>query len=267
MNSTNDLVLKYLSGSPIFLKESVCAVFPPTLRAIAEVGYDNFQTYINTILITKPAINKREKTDFAKMIEPLSDFQYLLVLTQMDVSFNKAIRDALQFFIHDNVSFILEPPSIVVGTLSDNRSIDEETFYELQHIVKQSCWLSSSDEQDITIHESDSAAVKALKQTMRKNREKLARAKGKKNKQKNEKTSIEFSDLVASVAVGNCGLNIATIWDITYYAFHDQLTRMGWREQFDINNRAAVAGAKIKKQDLNHWIKSINSKQFYLNRR
>jgi hypothetical protein len=32
---------------------------------------------------------------------------------------------------------------------------------------------------------------------------------------------------------------------------------MGWRDQFDINNRAALAWAKIKKQDLKHWMRSI----------
>ena len=92
---------------------------------------------------------------------------------------------------------------------------------------------------------------------MKINREKVARAKAKQRKQSG--SDIQFSDLVGSVAAGNCGLNIKTIWDITYYAFHDQLKRMGWREQFDINNRAAMAGAKLKKSQLKHWIKSIAS--------
>ena len=49
------------------------------------------------------------------------------------------------------------------------------------------------------------------------------------------------------------------IWDITYYAFHDQLKRMGWRDQFIINNQAALAGAKLKKDQLKHWMRSIAS--------
>ena len=64
---------------------------------------------------------------------------------------------------------------------------------------------------------------------------------------------------ITCVAVGNCDLNIENIWNITYYAFHDQLKRMGWRDQFNINNRAALAGAKLKKSQLKHWIKSIAS--------
>jgi len=41
---------------------------------------------------------------------------------------------------------------------------------------------------------------------------------------------MQFSDLIASLPLNNCGLNILNIWDITYYAFHDQLKRMGWRD-------------------------------------
>ena len=78
-------------------------------------------------------------------------------------------------------------------------------------------------------------------------------------KKQQEGSDLKMSDLIASVAVGNCDLNIENIWNITYYAFHDQLKRMGWRDQFNINNRAALAGAKLKKSQLKHWIKSIAS--------
>ena len=49
------------------------------------------------------------------------------------------------------------------------------------------------------------------------------------------------------------------VWNITYYAFHDQLKRMGWRDQFNINNQMALAGAKVDKEKMKHWIKSISS--------
>jgi hypothetical protein len=48
------------------------------------------------------------------------------------------------------------------------------------------------------------------------------------------------------------------VWDLTYYAFQDQLKRMSWREEFDINTRASLAGAKLDKNKLSHWIKSMS---------
>ena len=50
---------------------------------------------------------------------------------------------------------------------------------------------------------------------------------------------------------------ILNVWDLTYYAFQDQLRRMSWREEFDINTRASLAGAKLDKKKLSHWIKSM----------
>ncbi len=97
--------------------------------------------------------------------------------------------------------------------------------------------------------------MKAFKMKMRENREKVRRAKAKQAAR--EKSDLKMSDLIGSITINNCGLNMVNIWDITYYAFHDQLKRMGWRDQFDINNRAALAGAKIKKKDLKHWMRSI----------
>jgi hypothetical protein len=92
---------------------------------------------------------------------------------------------------------------------------------------------------------------------MRENREKLRRAKAKKARQ--EKSDLKFSDLIGSITINNCGLNMENVWKITYYAFHDQLKRMGWRDQFNINNQAALAGAKLKKSQLKHWMRSIAS--------
>jgi len=41
---------------------------------------------------------------------------------------------------------------------------------------------------------------------------------------------MKLSDLIGSMTINDCGLNILNIWDITYYALHDQLKRMGWRD-------------------------------------
>jgi len=41
---------------------------------------------------------------------------------------------------------------------------------------------------------------------------------------------MKLSDLIGSMTINDCGLNISNVWNITYYAFHDQLKRMGWRD-------------------------------------
>jgi hypothetical protein len=63
---------------------------------------------------------------------------------------------------------------------------------------------------------------------MRANREKVRRAKARQAAQ--EGTDMKLSDLIGSMTINDCGLNIENIWNISYYAFHDQLKRMGWRD-------------------------------------
>jgi hypothetical protein len=41
MNLTDNEVLKFLKGSPVFI-EDICAVYPATLGEIVDVGYENF---------------------------------------------------------------------------------------------------------------------------------------------------------------------------------------------------------------------------------
>lgn len=258
MNSTNDsLTLKCLRGSPIFV-DDVCAVYPPKLGEIADLGYEKFLTYLNAITMERPEVNKKENPELAEALENLSDFQYMIWLTQVDAQMNSILKGAFRFFLHENVFFSLQPAEITVGTLEEKHILDEEGFYSLRRYIKKVCWLDRDSGDEIIIYADDDPRTKALKQQMIVNRKRVARAKAK--QQGGGDTELEFSDLVASVAAGNCGLNIDNIWNITYYAFHDQMKRMGWREQFDINQRAAMAGAKIKKEDLKHWIKSITTK-------
>lgn len=255
MSSIDDFVMKCQCGCPVFL-DDICAVFPATLREIANLGYDTFMEYLQILVMEKPILDKKD--DLAVMLNDLTTFQYFLLMVSMDAEVNQKAKSAFYFFTHENVVFQLEPPQIVVGPLEEKHLIDEEQFHNLRKVLRKMYFLDVNAEEEVIIYENDDPRVKALKQQRILNRQKVAKAKAK--QQKSEGSDIKFSDLIGSVAIGNnCGLHMGNIYDLTYYAFHDQLKRMGWREQFDINNRAALAGAKIDKKDLKHWIKSISN--------
>ena len=111
-------------------------------------------------------------------------------------------------------------------------------------------------EDTIEFLETDTPRVRALKEKMLKGRRDREEAKRKARK-KDGDSEIELSDLIGSLAIGSNSYNMLNIWDMTYYAFQDQLKRMSWREEFDINTRASLAGAKLDKSKLSHWIKSM----------
>lgn len=256
MNLTDNEILKFQKGSPVFL-EDICAVFPATLGEIIDLGYDKFQQYLSILTATKPT-EKQQDTELNQLMEELTDFQFILFMASIDRKTNQDMKDAFRFFTHEEITINLNPPSIYVGPIEEKRIITELVYYDFQQILRRMYFLEVEGE-EIIIYPDDLPATKRIKQKMRENREKVRRAKAKKNSQDGTGSDMKLSDLIGSMTINDCGLNIANIWDITYYAFHDQLKRMGWRDQFNINQKAALAGAKINKSQLKHWMRSIAS--------
>lgn len=254
MNLTDDEILKFQKGTPI-LFEDVCMIYPAKMGEIVDEGYNQFQQYLGILTSTKPSYTN---TEMGNMIKDLTDFQYLLLIASIDSSMKLLISAAFLFFTHEEITFSLDPAQIVIGDPSLEHFINEGNFYDFQMILRRMYFVETEGE-EIVINPDDSPAVIRLKQKMRENREKVRRAKAKQAAR--EGSGLKLSDLIGSITINNCGLNMSNIWDITYYAFHDQLKRMGWRDQFDINNRAALAGAKLKKDQLQHWMRSIASSE------
>ena len=255
MNLTDNETLKFLKGSPVFI-EDICAVFPATLGQIVDEGYDNFQQYLGALTATKPTTKLDNDKELRELMEKLTDFQYVLLMANLDPQVHKILKRGFKFFTHEDVIFSMEPAQIIIGPIEEKHLMVESNFYDFQHLLRRMYFLEVEGE-EIIIYEDDPPMTKKLKMQMRANREKVRKAKAKKAQQ--EKTDMQMSDLIASLTLNDCGLNIHNIWDITYYAFHDQLKRMGWRDQFNINQKAALAGAKLNKSQLKHWMRSITS--------
>ena len=253
MNLTDNEILKFQKGSPILL-DDICAIYPPFLGDIVDTGYDNFQKYLGVLTITKPTMEHKGDSELTQLMNKLTDFQYLLLLTSMDKDVNVTLKNAFKFFTHEEIFIMPEQTQIVIGPVAEKHFLTEEKFYELQSILRRMCFLDV-DVEEIIFRDDDSPMVRKLKMQMKENREKVRRAKAKQSEK--DKSNLKFSDLIGSITINGCGLNMENIWRITYYAFHDQLKRMGWRDQFNINNQAAMAGAKIKKSQLKHWMRSI----------
>ena len=254
MNLTDSEILKFQKGTPIVLND-ICTIYPATIGQVVDLGYDKFQTYLSVITMTKPA-EKQKDPELEELLQSVTDFQYVLLMSSMDVKINQLLKEAFEFFTHTTAMCVLDPPSIVLGDFVDQHILTEPVFYDLQRIIRRMYFLEVEGE-EIIINEDDDPITKRIKMQLRASQEKVRRAKAAQAAQ--EKSDMKLSDLIGSMTINDCGLNILNIWDITYYAFHDQLKRMGWRDQFNINQKAALAGAKINKSQLKHWMRSIAS--------
>ena len=136
MNLTDDEILKFQRGSPVFL-EDICAVYPATLGQIVDIGYSNFQKYLGIMLVEKPAAKASDDAELKNLLGQLTDFQYLLLLISMDLEVQQTLKDAFRFFTHETIMFSLEPAQIVVGPAEEKHLITEEKFYDLQRLLKR----------------------------------------------------------------------------------------------------------------------------------
>ena len=256
MNLTDSDTLKFMKGTP-YLFEDICAVFPATLGQIVDEGYDEFEKYLGILTATKPSTTHDQDDELAQLMSQLSDFQYILMISTLDLQVNQTMKAAFKFFTHEDAFFQMDPPQIILGPLEEKHILTEEKFYDFQRLLRRMYFLETEGD-EIIIYADDIPSVRKLKEKMRKDREKVRRAKAKQNREKGG-GDMKLSDLIGSMTINDCGLNMINVWDITYYAFHDQLKRMGWRDQFNINQKAALAGAKLKKSELKHWMRSIAS--------
>ena len=252
MSSTDSKVLKFLSGIPV-IYEDICIVKSPFLKDIASEGLDRFYQYLSFMTIRKPSM---ENEELQQLLSPLSDFEYLVLLSQMEVDNHNMISAAFQFFTGDKPTFLTQPTQIVLGDPAEKRILTKDNFLGFSELVALACAMRDPKEDTIQFLDSDTPRVRALKEKMLKGRRDREEAK-RRAKKKNDENDIELSDLIASLAIGNNNYNMLNVWDLTYYAFQDQLKRMSWREEFDINTRASLAGAKLDKSKLSHWIKSM----------
>lgn len=255
MNLTDNEVLKFQKGSPILL-DDICAIYPAKLGEIVDNGYDEFARYLNIITSTKPISNSNKDDELSQLMAQLTDFQYLLMIATLDPEINNLLKKAFRFFTHEEAIFILDPAQIILGPVEEKHILNEEKFYELQKIIRRMYFIDM-DGDEIIIYADDAPQVRALKEKMRRDMERVRQAKARQSNK--DGSDLKFSDLIGSMTLNNCGLNMVNIWDMSYYAFHDQLKRMGWRDQFNINQKAALAGAKINKSQLKHWMRSIAS--------
>lgn len=236
MSSTDKL--KMLAGLPIEMSDSTCLIYPKTLKQIALMGVEKYFRHLNILIINKHDVEKMTK------ISDLEPFDFIIMNSIYYEDFKNEIVESIKFFVEDDVLFIEEMESFVIGKFEDSRFLDKNNFKEFQNILKNQHFL---DEKNKSTGENEIA--KEIKKKIAKGREKIARIKG-------NTDTIELVDLVGSLTI-NTSLDIDRIWNISYYAFNDQFKRMRFLEQYDTSLQSIMAGADPKKIKLEDWIKSI----------
>lgn len=263
MNLTDDELLSAMRGRDSatgeqgkYLFKDICFIYPAILDDIQSVKFSIFMKYLGLIISGKPVLDDNESIseEMKQFISGISDFQFLLLRAVMSAVELEEIKLAFKFFIHEETTFIPDI-GIVIGPIEEKRILREEDFGDFVQLIKVFHYFEGMD--NVELLDSDTPHVRALKLKQLENKKRLAEAKQKK-RGSGKNDDIQFSDLVSCLASnGNNGISLLNIWDLSYYGLQDQIRRMNLIEGYDMRTRAALAGAKIKKEDLEHWIQHL----------
>lgn len=238
MNSIDKL--KLLAGLPITMSDFTCSIYPATLKKIATLGVNQYFKYINLLTIKEEEILRIVK-------EKIDPFDFLFVNSIYKEDFKEEFVKALQFFTRDEILFLPEIESIIIGKFEEGRMLTKENFFEFQKIISAQNFI----QEELVKCTGEDEAARMIRAKLEKSREKIE-----KSKNKREDNPIEMADLVASLTI-NSALDIVNVWSISYYAFNDQFKRMRILEQYSTGLQSIMAGADPKKIKLQDWIQSI----------
>lgn len=234
--------LQLFSGKSQMFKD-ICLVYPPTQGTIADIGLATFYNYIGVQTI--------DKSELFEDAEEGNEIIYLMATAQLNEDFLRIVKDAFRFFTKEEIVLIPELSGIQFGDLKEGRILLQEDFLLFQEYIKSVCALNIGETKSVG---KDSAHVRRIKERIKRGQALVAKAKAKQGKTEDE---LDLIDLVSSYLAKATEVDIKTIWDMPYYMFQIQFRRMQMIEEYDINLKASLAGAKIPKEKMKHWIKKI----------
>ena len=231
--------------------EGICKIYPPTVNEVL----DNFKTDIYIKILTmsqEDIIDELSQVDEQLFITPL---QYMLFLASENEDVERLYKEAFQFFIREEVTFLYKQGWIVIGnleeelkkvkTISELRILNEQNFFDFQNKVREAVGTKPVD-----FFEFDAdPRIRAMKAKARY-----------RDKVKAKKGGLDLTTILAAICCMGIGLTPLNIGEISYASVSTLMETYGHKEKYDIDIRSLLAGADSKKVQPEYWIANFDKK-------
>lgn len=229
--------LSLLRGTPIPFQD-ICLIYPVSMGDIADITEDVFKQYLQ-LLIGDPA----ELFDTEETISPIV---FIVKYASMNSKYKELVHSAFRLFIHEEITLLPMIDAICVGDVQEKRLLTQENFEAFQYIIKRMHNLS-------VVQAHTSPADKRAQEIIDKINKYRKTVQEIKASQGNDE-GIDLSTLISSLG---WKIGLSNVWNLSYYAFYDQIHRLQYEEEYETNLRASLAGAKIPKGKMKYWIRPI----------
>lgn len=236
----DELVL--LKGKPIL--SSVGEIYQPTIDDITYIGEKKYNKHLGVISISKDLLIGKENDE----LQNINNYDIIRQLCLEDRSFYGRFVESIEFFIKQKIE--ISTSGFVVGD-NDVNVINANNYDEIIYIIKlQNCMVKLQQYSE----NPSSHRAKELLEKRKKAREKIAKIK---NKGEDDGEPLTMADLVSILCANGNGINHDNVWRMPIYMFNNQFNRMRMLENYDINIRSLLAGAKSEDIELEHWMSKI----------
>ena len=244
---------------PVHFK-SICTVYPPSVNDIVDnsksIQLFKLLTYsaedIEDFYFENAQKSNGENGAVPKQIP--TPLEFVLINCYQNEQFEKLIKEAFEFFIHESVNLLYEQKMILIGDAIDLakitdfkqvRYLSEETFFDFQNVIRDSMGKDIVQKPN----PDENPIVKRVKAAARK-RKRLAE----KNREKNGK-GISLTTSLGAICCMGIGLTPLNIGEISYASIDVLMTLYQQKEKYQTDIDSLMAGANPKKVHPKYWIR------------
>lgn len=242
-----DIKLQAFSCVPSTLS-GVCNVYPLTMEEIFTLGWNKYNSYVGTLLLTTQQIMSSIKEKIGKWDEKFGEFnplEYLLLSADQNDLFFLELQQIFSTFIKEDIILLPKLNSIVVGDPADKRLITPKNFEEFQNIIR------IHNNKDVIVPPPENETEWERKRRI--NAERVAEAK-RRQAQKSGNNEFSIQNIIENAKVYGIDYKKESL-----YAIYHLLPRYQARETWELNMQMFCAGADSKKLKTKYWGESSNN--------
>ena len=242
----------FLGHSVPFKK--VCKIYPPTVNEII----DNFKSNIYIKLLTTSQediydeVTNNGEDEQMIFITPL---QYIMYMCEQGEEIENLYKEAFEFFIREQVTFLYKQGWIVVGDLEEElksiqsieelRVLKEENFFQFQNQIRE-----ATGKKPIAPFEMDiDPRVRRIKAKARQ-----------RDRIKAKQEGLDLTTILAAICCMKIGITPLNIGEISYASVNILMEMYQHQEKYDIDIRSLLAGADSDKVHPEYWIANFDKK-------
>ena len=236
----------FLLGYPIEFK-NLCLVYPPKIKDV--VSNKQFLVYLKLLTMSQEEIDDDLASKNIKLERTWTPIEFLLSSALQSKQIEGLIKKAFQLFIHEDVIFLYDQKSILIGDVKDAKSVndlrilEEEQYFDFQNLIRESCGIKAVEPYDPNMNP--------------RLREMKAKARLRDRIKAKSGQGLNFYSSLIAICCMDMGLNPLNIGELSYAAVSPLMQMYQQKEKYDLDTRSLLAGADSKKVKPKYWVKNL----------